>query len=487
MVKQKNKCNIGIVLAGGVGARMGLGYPKQFAKIAGKTVLEHTLDIFQNHELIDEIIVVAVPFYEEGIRKIVLNGNYAKVSKIINGGKERTDSTKSALATLKGYSNETKLIIHDSVRPLLSAHIINECINKLDEYNAVDVVIPCSDTIVKVNDNKEIIEIPNRNELRQGQTPQCFKLGTLKEAYSIYDKMNLIGTCDCGIVLKALPEEKIAVVAGSETNIKLTQSVDLFLADKLFQSRSNCTLEQMVSADIFTSLKDKVLVVFGGSYGIGAEIIELAKLFGAKTYSFSRSTNVDVQNLETIEQALKTVIKTEKSIDYVVNTAAILANRPLDHMTALEISNMVNINLTGAINVALASKKYLKKSSGSLLNFTSSSYTRGRAFSSVYSSTKAGVVNLTQALAEEWMDEGISINCINPERTKTPMRLNNFGIEADETLLDAQTVAFASLLTLINETTGNVIDVKRKDRQFIGGIIDSIKSEINFAREEDLI
>lgn len=469
---------VGIILAGGVGARMGLGYPKQFAKIAGKTVLEHTLDIFQYHDKIDEIIVVAVPFYEEGIRKIVLNGEYTKVSKVINGGKERTDSTKSALSALQNYDKTTKVIIHDSVRPLLSAHVINECIDKLDTYNAVDVVIPCSDTIVRVNENKEIVEIPNRSDLRQGQTPQAFNLGILREAYQRYEQLKLSGTCDCGIVLKALPEEKIAVVSGSETNIKLTQSVDLFLADKLFQSRSNCTLAQLVSVDIFDALKDKVLVVFGGSYGIGSEIIELAKHFGATTYSFSRGNGVNVKNIEEINQALISVYEKEKRIDYVVNSAAILANRPLDHMAPEEITEMVTVNLTGAINVALAAKFYLKKTQGSLLNFTSSSYTRGRAFSSVYSSTKAGVVNLTQALAEEWLEEGISINCINPERTKTPMRLNNFGIEPDETLLDAQTVAFASLLALINNTSGNVIDVKRKDKQFIDAALKELEPNV---------
>ncbi len=462
--------NIGIILAGGVGARMGLGYPKQFAKIAGKTVLEHTLDIFQEHGEIDEIIIVAVPFYEEGIRKIVLAGKYSKVAKIINGGKERTDSTKSAMAALSTYDDQTKLVIHDAVRPLLSAQVISNCLIKLDTYNAVDVVIPCTDTIVEV-ENDEIVNIPNRSSLRQGQTPQAFKLGVLKAAYEAYDQMGISATCDCGIVLKTLPNEKIATVSGSETNIKLTQSVDLFLADKLFQSRSNCTLEGLVSAEILHTLKDKVLVVFGGSYGIGAEIIELAEKLGAKTHSFSRANGVDVQNVEALELALSTVFSKEGRIDYIVNTAAILANRPLDHMQAAEVANIVNVNLTGAINIGMVAQKYLQQSQGSLLNFTSSSYTRGRAFSSVYSATKAGVVNLTQALAEEWLEEGIRTNCINPERTKTPMRLNNFGIEPDDSLLDAQTVAFASLLVLVSPVTGNVVDVKRKDTQFVSKFI----------------
>ena len=89
-------------------------------------------------------------------------------------------------------------------------------------------------------------------------------------------------------------------------------------------------------------------------------------------------------------------------------------------------------------------------------------YTRGRMIYSVYSATKAAVVNLVQALAEEWSNDHIRVNCINPERTKTPMRVSNFGNEPDDTLLKSEEVAVASLNTLVANCTGEVIDVKRK-------------------------
>ena len=81
---------------------------------------------------------------------------------------------------------------------------------------------------------------------------------------------------------------------------------------------------------------------------------------------------------------------------------------------------------------------------------------------SIYSATKAAVVNLVQALAEEWSNDKIRINCINPERTKTPMRVRNFGNEPEGTLLDAASVADASLKTLISDLTGQVFDVRIK-------------------------
>ena len=126
-----------------------------------------------------------------------------------------------------------------------------------------------------------------------------------------------------------------------------------------------------------------------------------------------------------------------------------------------DIIEEININYIGCVNIAQLAYKYLKETKGSLLFFTSSSYTRGRAMYSIYSSTKAAVVNLTQALAEEWDKDGIRLNVICPERTATPMRFENFGKEPEESLLKPEIVANASLNTLLSNYTGQVIDVKR--------------------------
>jgi len=99
--------------------------------------------------------------------------------------------------------------------------------------------------------------------------------------------------------------------------------------------------------------------------------------------------------------------------------------------------------------------------SGSIALFTSSSYTRGRARSSVYSATKAAIVNLVQGLAQEYQPFGVRINAINPERTATPMRSENFGAEPASELLDAETVAAATLASALSSATGEVIDVRR--------------------------
>lgn len=467
--------NVAIVLAGGVGSRMGFNYPKQFVKIAGKTAFEHTVAIFQQHEKIDDIIVVSERESYQQIEGLVAKNTFSKVSRIVFGGKERSDSTLSAIHALEGQSSDTKLIIHDAVRPLLSMQIISECIARLDSYNAVDVVIPATDTIVHVdNDRQEILDIPKRAEYYQGQTPQAFKLGTLKKAYDIYLQGGIQGTCDCGIILKALPDEKVAIVQGSETNIKLTRPVDLFLADKLFQSRSHFSLQNIASLDSLHQLKNQVLVVIGGSYGIGKDIIEMANKLGMKTYSLSRGNGVNVADIETLKTAFQAINETEGRIDYVVNTAAILTHKALASMHYDEIMESIQVNYIGMVNATLVAYPYLKKAHGGFLGFTSSSYTRGRPFYSIYSSSKSAIVNFTQALSEEWLSEHIQINCINPERTKTPMRSRAFGIEPENTLLNSKTVALASLAVLASKETGNVVDVTLKDEQYIGSLLDEL-------------
>jgi 2-C-methyl-D-erythritol 4-phosphate cytidylyltransferase len=144
----------------------------------------------------------------------------------------------------------------------------------------------------------------------------------------------------------------------------------------------------------------------------------------------------------------------------VINSAAILNREPLMHLESELVRRIIAINYLGMVNVTRAAYPHVKCANGAVLQFTSSSYTRGRANYALYSSTKAAVVNFVQALAEEWEQDGIRINCINPQRTKTPMRVANFGIEPDSTLLRSEDVALISLQTLLSNFSGEVVDIK---------------------------
>lgn len=450
--------NIAVILAGGVGSRLGLSTPKQFFKVAGKMVIEHTIDSFEKNAHIDEIAIVSNPFYMADIENMVLRNGWKKVKRILKGGKERYDSSLSAIRAYSG--RDVNLVFHDAVRPLVSQRIIDDVTAALIEHEAIDVVLPAVDTIIEAADG-HIASIPDRSRLMRGQTPQAFRLSVIERAYekALTDPAFKV-TDDCGVVVRYLPEVAVHLVAGEESNMKLTYKEDTYLLDKFFQLRRS---ELPAGRFDPATLRGKVAVVFGGSYGIGKDTVDLLTGAGARVHSFSRSTTgTDVARRDSVAEALRRTADEEGHIDYVINTAGVLNREPLNTMDYDTIRAAVDTNYMGTVHVALEAYPYLKETKGKLVFFTSSSYTRGRAFYSIYSSTKAAIVNFVQAVAQEWEPAGITVNCINPERTKTPMRVKNFGVEPDDTLLSSRTVAEATVGSLLSDYTGQVIDVKRK-------------------------
>jgi ribitol-5-phosphate 2-dehydrogenase (NADP+) / D-ribitol-5-phosphate cytidylyltransferase len=202
--------------------------------------------------------------------------------------------------------------------------------------------------------------------------------------------------------------------------------------------------------------------VFGGSYGIGRDVVEQAGAAGARVFSFSRSTTgTHIEDPAEVAEALAQVAADTGRIDAVVLSAAQLAKGRLNEMSDEQVVQQMQVNYLGPVTVARASLPYLRESQGHLVLFTSSSYTRGRADYVMYSSTKAAVVNLAQALADEWSGEGVHVNVVNPERTRTPMRLQAFGDEPEGTLLESEAVAATVLDLLASNLTGHVVDVRR--------------------------
>jgi len=455
--------NIAVILSGGTGSRFGGTLPKQFTKLAGRAVIEYTIDAFDNASEIDEVIIVSQPDHIDLTWEIIKNNKWKKVTKVFTGGNERFDSTYSALQGLEGVDNDANVLFHDAVRPLLTEDIIHNCIDALQHYDAVDVVIPSADTLVEVYDDGCIANIPNRSMMRRGQTPQAFKLGVIKLAYEkAIAAQRFTFTCDCGVVRSMIPGVRVATVNGSEANMKITQPIDLFIAEKLLQESNGISFS--VNEDL-SFLRKKKIVIFGGSSGIGLEIKNCAILLGAKVEVASRSFNgIDITDIDSVKDYLLRMEEKLGGIDYIINTAGLLIKKPIDTLSMEEIHSLIGINYHGAVNVSVAAKPYLAKTSGMLINFTSSSYTRGRPYYALYSSTKAAIVNFTQALADEWSTEHIKINCINPERTATPMRTANFGIEPTELLLSAKDVALTTLKVLGSNKTGLIVDIRKDGR-----------------------
>lgn len=227
------KKNIGIILAGGYGSRMGSEIPKQFLPLAGKTILEHTLSAFEKHAGIDEIAVVTAPAYEKRVQAIKDKGLFPKFRQILYGGAQRYQSTFSALTAYA--EQDCNLLIHDAARPLVSSRIIGEVIAALEKCRAVNVAIPVSDTVIETDAaGKYITGIPRRDRLFLVQTPQGFDRQTLRLAFGkALQDPDFHTTDDCSIVKKYLPEEKIRLVRGEPANIKITWPEDLEIAEKL--------------------------------------------------------------------------------------------------------------------------------------------------------------------------------------------------------------------------------------------------------------
>lgn len=461
-----------MVLAGGTGTRVGLDVPKQLIRIAGKAILEHTLDVFESHPSIDEIVVMMAASHVPDAERLVASGGYRKVTRVLGGGTERGESALKAIDALSAAGQATadcNVLFHDAVRPLVEPRVITECVQALRSYPAVDVAIPSADTVIMVDEADVITHIPPRARLRRGQTPQGFRLPVIRRAYELARADPGFAACpptdDCGMVARYLPGTPIYVVPGSEQNIKVTYPLDLHIADKLFQLASHEAPPPAAPDTYRRRLAGRTLVVLGGSYGIGADICQVARGYGARVFSFSRSqTGTHVERPDEVAAALRQAHEETGQIDFVVNTAGVLVRGNLAETGPAEIEETVRVNYLAPVTIAQAAIGYLAQSRGHLLLYTSSSYTRGRAGYSLYSSTKAAVVNLTQALADEWSETGVKVNCVNPERTQTPMRLRAFGAEPPGSLLSSMAVALTSVDVLASDLTGHVIDVRQLDR-----------------------
>jgi len=461
-----NLRNVAVILAGGTGTRVGQSIPKQLIKVAGKPIIEHTIATFDESPLIDEMLIMMAPGYLDEIRAIVKKGGYTKVTQILEGPGTpiRNDTTAAALDALG--EEDCNVLFHDAVRPLVSHTIIAANVEALQTHQAVDTAIPSADTVIRVDDDGgRLVDVLPRHLLRRGQTPQSFRLSTIRAAYAkAKEDPDFTATDDCTVVLRYLPDVEIAVVPGHERNMKVTEPIDISLADKLFQLESADRPAPLTDEEYRRRLEGKVMVVFGGSYGIGQDIAELAAGYGATVRSFSRSsTDTHVERRADIAAAANDVITKDGRVDFVVNTAGILPMGELAEYSEEAVYAATEINYLAPVFIAQEFYPHLAANHGSLLLFTSSSYTRGRSGYSLYSSAKAAVVNLTQALADEWADAGVRVNCVNPERTSTPMRVKAFGEEPPGTLLESSVVARHSLDVLLSGQSGHVIDIRRSE------------------------
>ena len=305
------------------------------------------------------------PGYLDDIRAIVKKGDYARSARSSKGAGTRNDTTAAALAALG--DEECNVLLHDAVRPLVSQTIIAANVEALQTHEAVDTAIPSADTVIQVEPERgEIADVLPRHLLRRGQTPQSFRLSTIRAAYAKAAKdPNFTATDDCTVVLRYLPDVPIAVVAGHERNMKVTEPIDVYIADKLFQLTSADRPLALSDEEYRARLDGKTMVVFGGSYGIGGDIADLAPAHGATVKTFSRSsTGTHVEKRADIAEAAAQVLAETGRIDFVVNTAGVLVRGELAETSEETIYSSTEVNYLAPIFVAQEFFPHLREIGG---------------------------------------------------------------------------------------------------------------------------
>ncbi|MCD8024464.1 MAG: 2-C-methyl-D-erythritol 4-phosphate cytidylyltransferase, partial [Candidatus Gastranaerophilales bacterium] len=212
--------------ASGNGKRTGNSLPKQFIKINGHTLLEYTVSKFEKNKNTDRIILLFNKEYVEFCSKF----NFKKLYKIVSGGKQRQDSSRIGVSYVA--ENDAKILIHDGVRPFVSDNLINKCYSALDRYNAVNTGIETGDTIIQINAERIIVNVPERKTLLRCQTPQGFRANLIKKAHALAQNTGFSATDDAGLV-KEFNLDKIFVLEGEIENIKITYPDDILKAEKL--------------------------------------------------------------------------------------------------------------------------------------------------------------------------------------------------------------------------------------------------------------
>ena len=228
--------NIALILAAGSGTRMGNGsVPKQFLEIYNKPIVVHTIEQFEMHFDIDEIVIVTKKEYIDEIKVWIRQYDLTKVHHVVEGGDSRQISVFNGLTAIKGFAkNDDIVLVHDSARPLVNARIISDNIEGALKYGAVDTVIPSADTIIHSKDGIVIDNVPLRKELFLGQTPQSFRLDLILAAHEFANANNIVDASDdCQLIRRNNGE--VYLVPGDKLNFKITTFDDLMMLKALLK------------------------------------------------------------------------------------------------------------------------------------------------------------------------------------------------------------------------------------------------------------
>ncbi|HAB9695155.1 TPA_asm: D-ribitol-5-phosphate cytidylyltransferase [Listeria monocytogenes] len=230
------------ILAGGKGTRMGnVSMPKQYLPLKGKPIIVHTIEKFILNDRFEKIIIATPKDWINHTQDIIKKYIFDSRVIVIEGGTDRNETIMNGIRYVEkefGLNEDDIIVTHDAVRPFITHRIIEENIDMALEFGSVDTVIPAVDTIVESTNHDFITDIPVRGNIYQGQTPQSFNMKTIQKHYNnLTDDEKQILTDACKICL--LAGEKVKLVNGGISNIKITTPYDLKVANAIVQERIN--------------------------------------------------------------------------------------------------------------------------------------------------------------------------------------------------------------------------------------------------------
>lgn len=232
----KRKCHCtAIVLSAGRGKRMGTQVQKQYLEIDGYPIIYYTLKVFEESELIDDVILVAGKEDAGYVKtEIVRKYGFQKVRKVVEGGKERYDSVWNGLTEIwnRGETKQGDIIfIHDGARPFADGEILRRTYEEARKSGACVAGMPVKDTIRLVNERQEAKETPDRRKLWLVQTPQVFEAALIFEAYKRMMRIPHEDVTDDAMAVERMMNRPVKLVKGSYENIKITTPEDLEIAE----------------------------------------------------------------------------------------------------------------------------------------------------------------------------------------------------------------------------------------------------------------
>lgn len=233
--------NVALIFAGGTGRRMNSNSrPKQFLEMNGKEIIIYTLEVFEEHPEIDEIIVVCLEKWIDHLQLLINRYGLKKVADIIPGGTNTQESQYMGLCKIRERNPDINpiVLIHDGVRPLVDADTITRNIIGVKEYGSAITTTAAIETVICVDENAQINDVVDRKQCRMAKAPQSYYLKDILDIHNKAIEDKNLNYIDSACMMQAYGR-KVHTVEGNEDNIKITTPKDFYMFKAILEAKES--------------------------------------------------------------------------------------------------------------------------------------------------------------------------------------------------------------------------------------------------------